>query len=152
MITTPFWYNDPTILFSQDSITEIFPSKRFDILRKLKPDKFEDLIAILALYRPGPIGSGMVDDFIKRKNGMLKIAYDHPLLEATLKDTYGIIVYQEQIMKIVNVLAKFSLAQADSLRRAISKKKPEIIEEQKKFSKDYILIVFFHIKNLSFFL
>lgn len=104
-----------------------------DILRKLKPDKFEDLIAVLALFRPGPIGSGMVEDFIKRKNGSVKIVYDHPLLEPILRDTYGVIVYQEQIMKIVNVLAGFSLAQADSLRRAISKKKPEIIEEQKKF-------------------
>jgi DNA polymerase-3 subunit alpha len=103
-----------------------------DILRKLKPDRFEDLIAILALYRPGPIGSGMVDDFIKRKSGAVTFKYDHPLLEPILADTYGIMVYQEQIMKIVSSLAKFSLAQADSLRRAISKKKPEIIELQKK--------------------
>lgn len=105
-----------------------------DILRKLKPDKFEDLIAILALYRPGPIGSGMVDDFIKRKNGSIQFQYDHPLLEPILKDTYGIMVYQEQIMKIVSALAGFSLADADLLRRAIGKKKEEvIIEQEKKF-------------------
>ncbi len=100
-----------------------------DILKKLRPDKFEDLIAILALYRPGPIGSGMVDEFIKRKHGQIPIAYDHPLLEPILKDTYGIIVFQEQIMKIVNVLAGFSLGKSDSLRRAISKKKEEVMQE-----------------------
>jgi len=103
-----------------------------DILRKLKPDVFEDLIAVLALFRPGPIGSGMVDDFIRRKNGTVRFQYDHPLLEPILKDTYGIMVYQEQIMKIANSLSGFSLAEADSLRRAISKKKPEVIELQKK--------------------
>ncbi len=102
-----------------------------DILKKLKPDTFEDLIAILALYRPGPIGSGMVDEFIKRKHGQIPVKYDHPLLEPILKDTYGIIVYQEQIMKIVNVLAGFSLGKADMLRRAISKKKEEVINEQR---------------------
>ncbi|HTL70049.1 MAG TPA: DNA polymerase III subunit alpha [Candidatus Eisenbacteria bacterium] len=102
-----------------------------DILKKLRPDKFEDLIAILALYRPGPIGSGMVDEFIKRKHGQIPITYDHPLLEPILKDTYGIIVYQEQIMKIVNALAGFSLGKADMLRRAISKKKEEILQEQR---------------------
>ena len=100
-----------------------------DILKKLKPDKFEDLIAILALYRPGPIGSGMVDEFIKRKHGQIPIQYDHPSLEPILKDTYGIIVFQEQIMKIANVLAGLSLAKSDSLRRAISKKKEEVLQE-----------------------
>ncbi|MBF0254783.1 MAG: DNA polymerase III subunit alpha, partial [Candidatus Omnitrophica bacterium] len=103
-----------------------------DILRKLRPDKFEDLIAVLALFRPGPIGSGMVDDFIRRKNGTTRIKYDHPKLEPILKDTYGIMVYQEQIMQIVSALAGFSLAEADSLRRAISKKKPEVIEMTKR--------------------
>ncbi len=100
-----------------------------DILKKLRPDKFEDLISILALYRPGPIGSGMVDDFIKRKHGLVPIVYDHPLLEPVLKDTYGIIVFQEQIMKIANILSGFSLAKADSLRRAISKKKEDVMQE-----------------------
>jgi len=100
-----------------------------DLLKKLKPDKFKDLIAVLALFRPGPIGSGMVDDFIARKNGKVDIQYDHPSLEPVLKDTYGIIVYQEQVMRIVSTLAGFNLSQADLLRRAISKKNPEIITE-----------------------
>jgi DNA polymerase-3 subunit alpha len=103
-----------------------------DLLRKLKPTMFEDLIALLALYRPGPIGSGMVDDFISRKHGRMKVKYDHPLLEDILKDTHGIILYQEQIMQIVNILAGFSLSQADLLRRAISKKNPEVIQQQRK--------------------
>jgi DNA polymerase-3 subunit alpha len=100
-----------------------------DLLKKLKPEKFEEIIAILALFRPGPMGSGMLDDFIRRKHKQSVIKYDHPLLESILKDTYGIIVFQEQIMKIVSELAGFSLARADSLRRAISKKTPEIMAE-----------------------
>ncbi|MBU4306000.1 MAG: DNA polymerase III subunit alpha [Candidatus Omnitrophica bacterium] len=103
-----------------------------DLLKKLKPDKFEEIIALLALYRPGPLGSGMVDDFIKRKHSVEKVRYDHPLLEPVLKDTYGIILYQEQVMRISNVLAGFSLAQADVLRRAMGKKIPEVIENLKK--------------------
>jgi len=103
-----------------------------DLLRKLKAEKFEDIIALLALYRPGPIGSGMLDDYMKRKHGRVEVRYDHPLLEASLKETYGIIVYQEQVMIIVSSLAGFSLAQADLLRRAIGKKTPEIMEQQKK--------------------
>ncbi|HEY5649718.1 MAG TPA: DNA polymerase III subunit alpha, partial [Nitrospiria bacterium] len=96
-----------------------------DLLVKLKPEDFEDLIAILALFRPGPIGSGMVDDFIKRKRGTVKIKYELEELKEILKDTYGVIVYQEQVMKIANELAGFSLGQADLLRRAMGKKKPE---------------------------
>ena len=103
-----------------------------DLLRKLKAEKFEDIIALLALYRPGPIGSGMLDDYIKRKHGKIEVRYDHPLLEASLKETYGVIVYQEQVMMIVSSLAGFSLAQADILRRAIGKKTPEIMEQQRK--------------------
>ncbi|MDP2911351.1 MAG: DNA polymerase III subunit alpha [Candidatus Omnitrophota bacterium] len=103
-----------------------------DLLRKLKAEKFEDIIALLALYRPGPIGSGMLDDYMKRKHGQVDVRYDHPLLEASLKETYGIIVYQEQVMIIVSSLAGFSLAQADLLRRAIGKKTPEIMEQQRK--------------------
>ncbi|MCP4649940.1 MAG: DNA polymerase III subunit alpha [PVC group bacterium] len=103
-----------------------------ELLKKLKPDKFEDITALLALYRPGPLGSGMVDDFINRKRKGAKVRYDHPLLEPVLKDTYGIILYQEQVMRITNVLAGFSLAQADLLRRAIGKKIPEVIENQRK--------------------
>ncbi|MFH2139126.1 MAG: DNA polymerase III subunit alpha [Candidatus Omnitrophota bacterium] len=103
-----------------------------ELLKKLKPDKFEDIIALLALYRPGPLGSGMVDDFINRKRKGAKVRYDHKLLEPVLKDTYGIILYQEQVMRITNVLAGFTLAQADLLRRAIGKKIPEVIENQRK--------------------
>lgn len=103
-----------------------------DLLKKLKPEKFEDIIALLALYRPGPIGSGMLDDFMKRKHGEIEVRYDHPMLESILKETYGIIVYQEQVMMIVSRLAGFSLAQADLLRRAIGKKTPEIMDQQRK--------------------
>ncbi|MGE5196903.1 MAG: DNA polymerase III subunit alpha [Deltaproteobacteria bacterium] len=103
-----------------------------DLLKKLQPDKFEDLIALLALYRPGPIGSGMLDDFIQRRHNRVPIKYDHRLLEPILKETYGIMVYQEQIIQIVSALAGFSLSQADLLRRAISKKDPEVMEQQRK--------------------
>ncbi len=103
-----------------------------DLLKKMKPTRFEDLIALLALYRPGPLGSGMVDDFIKRMHDSSLIKYDHPALEPILKETYGIILYQEQVMQIVSTLAGFSLAKADSLRRAMGKKIPEIMEREKK--------------------
>lgn len=97
------------------------------ILRNMKPRRFEDLIALVALYRPGPIGSGMVDDFISRKNGQTEVKYLHPVLEPILKETYGVILYQEQVMQISCDLAGFTMAQADSLRRAMGKKKPEVI-------------------------
>jgi len=100
-----------------------------DLMKKLKPEKFEEIIALLALFRPGPIQSGMLDDFIKRKHKTSKIMYDHPILEPILKDTYGIIVFQEQIMRVASEMAGFSLAEADILRRAISKKTPEIMAE-----------------------
>lgn len=102
-----------------------------DLLVKMKPETFEDIVAILALYRPGPIGSGMVDDFIKRKQGKKKIRYEVPQLKDILKETYGVIVYQEQVMKIANVLGGFSLGEADLLRRAMGKKKPEEMAAQK---------------------
>jgi DNA polymerase-3 subunit alpha len=102
-----------------------------DLLIKMKPEHFEDVIAIIALYRPGPIGSGMIDDFIKRKRGQTKIQYEVPPLEEILKETYGVIVYQEQVMKIANVLGGFSLGEADLLRRAMGKKKPDDMEKQK---------------------
>lgn len=98
-----------------------------NILKELKPEVFEDLIALVALYRPGPLGSGMVEDFIKSKHGEKKVEYLHPLLEPILKDTYGVILYQEQVMRIASDLAGFSLGEADLLRRAMGKKKPEII-------------------------
>jgi DNA polymerase-3 subunit alpha len=103
-----------------------------DLLKKMKPAGFEHLVALLALYRPGPLGSGMVDDFIRRIHNPSLIRYDHPALEPILKETYGVILYQEQVMKIVNELAGFTLAQADSLRRAIGKKIPEIMDREKK--------------------
>ncbi len=102
-----------------------------DLLVKMQPENFEDVTAILALYRPGPIGSGMVDDFIKRKQGKKKIKYDHPKLADILKETYGVIVYQEQVMKIANVMAGFSLGEADLLRRAMGKKKVDEMAAQK---------------------
>ena len=103
-----------------------------DLLKKLKPNKFEDIIAVLALFRPGPIGSGMTDDFVARKHKKVSIKYDHPKLEPVLKETYGIIVYQEQVMRIANELAGFSLSQADNLRRAMSKKTPEVMQEARE--------------------
>lgn len=103
-----------------------------DLLKKMKPTRFDHLVALLALYRPGPLGSGMVDDFIKCLHNPSLIKYDHPALESILKETYGVILYQEQVMKIVSDLAGFTLAQADSLRRAIGKKIPEIMEKEKK--------------------
>jgi DNA polymerase-3 subunit alpha len=102
-----------------------------DLLKKLEPTRFEDIIALLALYRPGPIGSGMLDDFMQRKHGHVPIKYDHKKLEPVLKETYGIMVYQEQIMQIASSIAGFSLSDADLLRRAMSKKIPEAMEKQR---------------------
>ena len=98
-------------------------------MRRLKPELFQDLIALVALFRPGPLGSGMVDDFIRRRPGQLKVSYDHALLEPILKDTYGVYVYQEQVMRIAHELAGFTLAEADGLRREMGKKKPEELEK-----------------------
>src|SRR5205814_6238367 len=98
-----------------------------ELLKKLKPDCFEDIVAAGALYRPGPLEGGMVDDFIDRKHGRKKVEYDHPLLEPILKDTYGVIVYQEQVMQISSALAGYSLGRADLLRRAMGKKKAEVM-------------------------
>ena len=95
------------------------------LLKKLGPDRFEDIIAVLALYRPGPLGSGMVDDFILRKKGEQKIDYYHPDLEGCLAPTYGVIVYQEQVMQISQIIGGYTLGGADMLRRAMGKKKPE---------------------------
>jgi len=102
-----------------------------DVLVKFKPSVFEDLIAILALYRPGPLESGMVDDFINRKHGRTPIEYPLPQLEPILKETYGVIVYQEQVMSIATRLADYSLGDADLLRRAMGKKKPQEMAVQK---------------------
>lgn len=102
-----------------------------DILKKLGPTQFSDLVAVLALYRPGPLGSGMVDEFIKRKHGQQKFTYDHPILEPILRETYGTILYQEQVMQIASAIAGFSLGQADLMRRAMGKKDVELLNEQK---------------------
>jgi DNA polymerase-3 subunit alpha len=102
-----------------------------DLIIKMQPENFEDLIALLALYRPGPINSGMVDDFIKRKKNPKEIVYELPELESVLKETYGVIVYQEQVMKIANILGGFSLGESDLLRRAMGKKKAEEMEKMK---------------------
>jgi DNA polymerase-3 subunit alpha len=101
------------------------------VLRDLKPNQFEDLISVLALYRPGPME--FIPQFIRAKHGLEEVKYPHPHLEPILRDTYGIIVYQEQIMQIANLMAGFSLGQADLLRRAVSKKKREILDEQRQF-------------------
>jgi len=103
-----------------------------NLLMKIKPETFKDLIAILALYRPGPLESGMVDDFIKRKRDPSQVVYNPPQLEPILKETYGVIVYQEQVMAIANQLAGFSLGQADLLRRAMGKKKHQEMAQQKE--------------------
>ncbi len=98
-----------------------------DILRKAKPQRLEDLIAMNALYRPGPLRSGMVDDFIARKQGKTEVKYELPELEPVLSDTYGVIAYQEQVMRISNVLAGFTLGEADLLRKAMGKKNPVVM-------------------------
>jgi DNA polymerase-3 subunit alpha len=100
-----------------------------ELLRKLKPTRFEDIIAAVALYRPGPLDSGMVQDYIDRKHGRAKVAYPHPALEELLRETYGVIVYQEQVMQIAQALSGFTLGRADILRRAMGKKKPEEMQK-----------------------
>ena len=103
-----------------------------DLIKRLKPTKFEEITALLALYRPGPLNSGMHDEFVDRKHGDSPVTYPHELLEEVLEETYGVIVYQEQVMEAARVLAGFSLGQADILRRAMGKKKKEEMEEQRE--------------------
>ena len=102
-----------------------------DLIRRLQPDSFEDIIALVALFRPGPLQSGMVDDFIDRKHGRAAVEYPHPALETILQPTYGVILYQEQVMQIAQELAGYTLGGADLLRRAMGKKKPEEMEKQR---------------------
>ncbi len=102
-----------------------------DLIRRLVPDRFEDIVALVALFRPGPLQSGMVDDFIDRKHGRARVEYPHPDLEPALRPSYGVILYQEQVMQIAQVLAGFTLGQADLLRRAMGKKKAEEMAEQR---------------------
>jgi DNA polymerase-3 subunit alpha len=128
--------DDPAVyrLFAVGNTTAVFQSESRsakDLEKKLKGDCFEDIIALMALNRPGPLGSGMVDDFIARKQGKQKPEYFHPDLEPVLKSTYGIIVYQEQVMLVAQILAGYSLGAADMLRRAMGKKKPEEMAKQR---------------------
>ncbi|MFZ5592984.1 MAG: DNA polymerase III subunit alpha [Pseudomonadota bacterium] len=102
-----------------------------DLIKRLQPDCFEDIVALVALFRPGPLQSGMVDDFINRKHGRTRVEYPHPALEPILKPTYGVILYQEQVMQIAQVLAGYTLGSADMLRRAMGKKKPEEMAKQR---------------------
>ena len=103
-----------------------------DLLVRLRPEFFEDVIALVALYRPGPLDSGMVDDFVERKHGKKTVEYLVPQLEPILKETYGVVVYQEQVMKIAGDLANFSMAEADDLRKAMGKKIPEIMAKHRE--------------------
>jgi DNA polymerase-3 subunit alpha len=114
-----------------DGVFQFESSGMKDILRKLKPDRFDDLIALNALFRPGPIGSGMIDDFIERRHGRKPIEYIVPQLEGILGVTYGVIVYQEQVMQIASQLAGFTLGDADLLRRAMGKKKKDVMAAQR---------------------
>ncbi len=102
-----------------------------ELIKKLQPDCFDDITALVALFRPGPLQSGMVDDFINRKHGRAKVEYPHPDLEPILKSTYGVILYQEQVMQIAQVLAGYTLGGADVLRRAMGKKKAEEMAKQR---------------------
>jgi DNA polymerase-3 subunit alpha len=121
-------------LFSRGDTTAIFQFESHgmrDILRRYQPTRIEDLTALNALYRPGPIQGGMIDDFINRKHGKTKVAYELPQLQDILQETYGVILYQEQVMQIANRLASFSLGEADILRRAMGKKKKEEMAAQR---------------------
>src|SRR6267154_2180215 len=121
-------------LFSRGDTTAIFQFESHgmrDILRRYQPSRIEDLTALNALYRPGPIQGGMIDDFINRKQGKTKVSYELPQLKDILEETYGVILYQEQVMQIANRLANFSLGEADILRRAMGKKKKEEMAAQR---------------------
>src|SRR5229473_507741 len=121
-------------LFARGETTAIFQFESHgmrDILRRYQPARIEDLTALNALYRPGPIQGGMIDDFINRKQGKTKVAYELPQLKEILEETYGVILYQEQVMQIANLLASFSLGEADILRRAMGKKKKEEMAAQR---------------------
>ena len=121
-------------LLSSGETTGVFQlesSGMKNLLVRLRPECFDDIIALVALYRPGPLDSGMVDDFVERKHGKKAVKYIVPELEPILKETYGVIVYQEQVMKIGGVLADYSMAEADDLRKAMGKKIPEILEKHR---------------------
>lgn len=118
--------------YQTTAVFQLESSGMKDLIRRLQPDCFEDIIALVALFRPGPLQSGMVDDFIDRKHGRAQIEYPHPALASVLKPTYGVILYQEQVMQIAQVLAGYTLGGADLLRRAMGKKKPEEMAKQRE--------------------
>ncbi|TVR01456.1 MAG: DNA polymerase III subunit alpha [Deltaproteobacteria bacterium] len=125
---------EPYALIRSGDTTGVFQmeSEGFQrLVRQLRPDCFEDIVAAVALYRPGPLGSGMVEQYIDCKHGRRAVEYPHPWLEETLRETYGVIVYQEQVMKVAQLLAGYSLGGADLLRRAMGKKKPEEMDRQR---------------------
>lgn len=132
-------YNDPKVMAELSTgdtmgVFQLESSGMRDVIRRLKPTCLEDIIAIVALYRPGPLEGGMVDDFILRKAGKKPVVYDSEVLEPILKETYGVFVYQEQVMKTANVMAGFSLGEADLLRRAMGKKiASEMAQQREKF-------------------
>lgn len=128
--------DDPAVysLLCEGNTTAVFQLESRgmkELLKKLRPSTFEDVIAVLALYRPGPLESGMVDDFVNRKHGRATVDYFHEDLEPTLRSTYGVIVYQEQVMLISQIIGGYSLGGADLLRRAMGKKKPEEMAQQR---------------------
>ncbi len=117
--------------YQTTAVFQLESSGMKDLIRRLQPDCFEDMVALVALFRPGPLQSGMVDDFIDRKHGRARIEYPHPVLAPILKPTYGVILYQEQVMQIAQVLSGYTLGGADLLRRAMGKKKPEEMAKQR---------------------
>ncbi|MBN2403630.1 MAG: DNA polymerase III subunit alpha [Spirochaetes bacterium] len=117
---------------STNGVFQLESSGMQKLLRELGPTEFEDIIAIVALYRPGPLNSGMTKDFIARKRNPKKIKYPHPILEPILKDTLGVIVYQEQVMQISRAMGGFSMPEADKLRKAMGKKKMDIVNKMEK--------------------
>ena len=123
------WGDKPTFeLLRRAETTGIFQLESRgmkDLIRRLLPDSINDIIALVALFRPGPLQSGAVDDYINRKHGKEPVSYPHPTLDTVLEGTYGVVLYQEQVMQIAQVLAGFTLSQADLLRRAMGKKKAE---------------------------
>ncbi|MDB4661571.1 DNA polymerase III subunit alpha [Gammaproteobacteria bacterium] len=129
--------NDPNVfeLLSSGKTMAVFQLESTgmrDLIKKLKPTKFEEITALLALYRPGPLNSGMHNTFVDRKHGKSQVTYPHELLEPVLAETYGVIVYQEQVMEAARVLAGYSMGQADILRRVMGKKKIDEMEEQRE--------------------
>ncbi|MHB2017002.1 MAG: DNA polymerase III subunit alpha [Candidatus Xenobia bacterium] len=135
-LTTISYEDQPTFKLLQEARTsgvfqvESAGMRRY--LRALKPERFSDIVAMVALYRPGPIQGGVVDRYINCKHGREAITYPHPATEEILKETYGFMIYQEQVMQISNVLAKFTLAEADDLRKAMGKKNPAVMAKQRE--------------------